>query len=85
VTRPDFEITTSLRARSIRAHVAPEAHTEEEGKGVSITRREERGGLPAQLVPGERFRDVHVAKEVVGERAAAEFETGPGAADTEKV
>jgi hypothetical protein len=84
MTEADFEISTGLRARSITAHIPPEAHTETEGKGVSITRREERTGLPAQLPPGERFQSIHVAKELVGKKAA-ELETGPGSGNTEKV
>lgn len=66
MSHPDFEISIDLRARELVARVPPD--TETEGENVAVTRRQKRGGLPARLDPGERYEDVVVAQQLVGEQ-----------------
>jgi hypothetical protein len=68
VTRPDFEVNARLRAREVVALVPPDTQTE--GEAVTLAREQTSSGLPAELEPGKRYRDVVVEKRLVGEQAS---------------
>lgn len=65
---PDFEIKASIRAKRLVARVPPHAQTRAEGKEeVTLTRHEQRSGVPETMEAGESYSDVVIDKRIVGE------------------
>ena len=64
---PDFEIKASIRAKRLVARVPPNAETRAEGEEVTLTRHEQRSGVPETMEAGEPYSDVVIDKRIVGE------------------
>jgi hypothetical protein len=68
VSPPDFEIKASIRAKRLVARVPPNAQTRAEGEEeVTLTRLEQRSGVPETMEAGESYSDVVIDKRIVGE------------------
>jgi hypothetical protein len=68
VSPPDFEIKASIRAKRLVARVPPNAQTRAEGEEeVTLTRHEQRSGVPETMVAGQPYSDVVIDKRIVGE------------------
>jgi hypothetical protein len=69
MTAPDFEISTTLRARKLTSHVPPDGKTDPEG--VTVERHHKRKGLPEKMQPGGQYEDVTVNKRVIARIATS--------------
>jgi hypothetical protein len=68
VSPPDFEIKASIRAKRLVARVPPNAQTRaEREEEVTLTRHEQRSGVPETMEAGEPYSDVVIDKRIVGE------------------
>lgn len=72
MTAPDFEISGSIRAKRVVPHVPPDAQTRAVGEEVTLTRHEQRSGVPATMEAGEHYSDVVINKRIVGETQRAD-------------
>jgi hypothetical protein len=70
MTAPDFEISTTLRARKLTSHVPPDGKTDTEG--VTVERHRKRKGLPEKMRPGGLYEDVTVNKRVIARIATSQ-------------
>jgi hypothetical protein len=84
MTTPDFEISTTLRARNLTSHVPPDGKTDPEG--VTVERHHKREGLPEEMQPGGHYTDVMVNKRVIARIATSRAaETKPRRASGKRV
>jgi hypothetical protein len=79
----DVEITTSVRARSLRFGIVPDVKVWFEGEPAEESSSEtERDNLPEAVEPGVTYRDVTVRSCA---RSRIVHPTDPGRADEEEV
>ena len=84
MTAPDFEISTTLRARNLTSHVPPDGKTDPEG--VTVERRHTRKSLPEKMQPGGQYNDVTVNKRIIARFATSRAaETKPRRASGKRV
>jgi hypothetical protein len=69
MTTPDFEISTTFRARQLTSHVPPDGTTDTEG--VTVERHHKRKGVPEEMEPGGQYKDVTVNKRVIARIATS--------------
>jgi hypothetical protein len=69
MTTPDFEISTTFRARHLTSHVPPDGTTDTEG--VTVERHHKRKGVPDEMEPGGQYNDVTVNKRVIARIATS--------------
>jgi hypothetical protein len=65
VSRPDFEVQASLRARRLKAKVPPSGSVDADD-GVELDRDESRTNLPRELDPAGTYADVQIEHKVIG-------------------
>jgi hypothetical protein len=65
VSRPDFELTARLRARTLVSHEPPHATLEGEGE-IELSREEVRSRASGPLQPSGRYDDLALEKHVTG-------------------
>jgi hypothetical protein len=75
---PDFELIAGLRARVLVSHAPPDAFSKTEGEDVVLEGEDARQGLPAEMRPRGKYRDVTVQKHVVARMAAPRPPAGRG-------
>jgi hypothetical protein len=75
MTTPDFEISTTFRARHLTSHVPSDGKTDTEG--VTVERHHKREGVPEEMEPGGQYNDVTVNKRVIALITTSPAETKP--------
>jgi hypothetical protein len=69
VTRPDFEVRASVRARRLKANVPWSGSLIPETHEVQLDRRQSRVNLPRELDAGETYEHILIQHQVIGRLA----------------
>jgi hypothetical protein len=69
VTRPDFEVRGSFRARRLKAEVPWFGSLVPESHAVELDRRQSRVNLPRDLEAGETYDHIVIRHQVIGRLA----------------